>query len=128
MPIEQHCLHQVGFIFKGDCGQPADAFCNNCAKPICRKHCRVNHAMICCGKCSKDIYDLDLDDSPSPDINHSHNNPYFYHQHSDSSRSSDSTHSSHGSGSEFTDSDRANFATESQSDGGGSFEQDFSGS
>jgi hypothetical protein len=115
----QRCRQVAGFILQQECKEQADAFCNECSKPVCSDHSRVVGERILCLDCTKFALERDRNaiiSSRSPGYYYD-DDPYFY---------SFRTYPSYSYGSEFDESDRAGL--ESQKEGTGEFEQDFGGS
>lgn len=45
------CKHKAGFLSLRDCGNPVNALCQTCNRPVCAKHYRIEEDSILCLEC-----------------------------------------------------------------------------
>lgn len=46
-----NCTYRKGLISLRDCGEPAEGYCRQCNRPICRKHTKVSQKGSFCPEC-----------------------------------------------------------------------------
>jgi hypothetical protein len=53
------CRARKGLLFLHDCGEPAVARCERCARPVCGMHQVMAQNAVCCPECAAALEDAD---------------------------------------------------------------------